>query len=126
MGIRAPIFKGENFEEFEFKLKAYMKVVNYKFAGDFQIIQDVGRPFTDNDFVGEEETLQHSTLLTAILSSICEGPSMTFLRTIKSPHGFEIWCQFEAKYKRTSQISALARLTHQGRHGLLRAGRVQG
>ena len=87
--------KREDFEEFVFKLKSYLCLINPKYLPHLVALQDRKDEVTEDlfkDADGEEddELIQMSVHLQWLLVTLCSGAASTFLRRETTTNGFEL------------------------------------
>ena len=90
-----PSFDGKNFEEFSFKFRAYLNLMNIRYGTVLkQIEQNLDTPIADvffkkSDGSFDSELVQRAQTLQYVLVNICSGGPSTFLRRDDTPNGFE-------------------------------------
>ena len=103
--------KKEDFEEFAFKLKAYLCLMDAEYQNDLQAIDsNPDRPITDANFIDQNgnpkaELIQRATQLQWILVALCSGAASTLLRRETSTNGFESWRRLCERYKLPSRAN---------------------
>ena len=106
----------EDFEEFVFKLKAYLGLVNPEYRVHLSALQDKTEELTDEYFMDEDDNpklhiVQLSTHLQWLLVSLCSGPSSTFLRRDSTENGFESFRKLCQRYMLPGRVKSVGRLT---------------
>ena len=112
LGLPPPKFTGKasDWDSFEFRFKAYMKVSDGRYSEIFDQIDSHSEEITDTTFVDSDGSvlsghLELSHQLAWVLSNVCEGSSEAVLRSSATKHGFE------QRYACTSEMTALSLLT---------------
>ena len=91
--------KKEDFEEFTFKLRAYLNLMDAEYEDILTRIEaNLETEITDAHFleqdgctVNEEGLQKRAAHLQWILVALCTGPASTFLRSEVTSNGFESW-----------------------------------
>ena len=108
--------KREDFEEFVFKLKSYLCLINPKYLIHLQALQDREQELTAADFQdarGQEdnELVQMATHLQWLLVTLCNGAASTFLRRETTESGFESYRKLCQRYMVPSKARSVGRLS---------------
>ncbi len=91
--------KKEDWEEFAFKLKAYLGLMEPKYFEELQVVEDhvdvelLDDMFRDETGAPREEIQQRALHLQWILVSMCGGPASTQLRRETTKNGYESYRQ---------------------------------
>lgn len=110
--------KAEPFEEFRFKLKAYLGLMNPIFKVVWEKVEENLRvevnDKTHNDEQGNPRAglVEMGSQLQWTLVSLCSGPASVFLRRETATNGFERWRQFVMRYKIPPQPRAMGKLSN--------------
>ena len=106
--------KKEDFEEFSFKLRAYLCLMDPKYNDDLNAIElNPDLEITDANFIDSSGTvktdlLQRSTSLQWILVGLCSGSASAQLRReSNTTDGFESWRKVIIRYKIPSRARAV-------------------
>ena len=109
--------KKEDFEEFAFKLKAYLSIMNSDYAEDLRRIEEnmdteiIDAHFNDASGDPIPGLRDRATTLQWILVALCSGAASLLLRRETSTNGFESWRRLCQKYKLPSRARAVGRLS---------------
>ena len=117
-GLPPPKFSGRQSEwdAFESKFKAYMKVFHRQYSEVFDKIESLTSEITDATFVDSDgsvltEAMDLSHQLAWVLINVCEGSSEAVIRSSSTKHGFELWRILKQRYAGSSEMNALSLLT---------------
>ena len=108
--------KKEDFEEFAFKLKACLSIMNASHTEDLRRIEEnmdveiVESHFNDSAGDPIEGLRERATTLQWILVALCNGAASLLLHRETSTNGFESWRRLCSKYKLPSRARAVGRL----------------
>jgi len=113
-----PTFNGkrEEFEEFAFKLRAYMSLINPRYNKIMSELTERTEPVEEAEFFSQAgeinaEMYQMAVQLHWILITLLSGSASTFLRRETSTNGFECWRKLCQRYMLPSRAKAVGRLT---------------
>ena len=106
----------EDFEEFVFKLRAYLSLINPEYDTHLTALQDRADELTDVDFQDDQgrpkqDLIQMSQHLQWLLVSLCSGSASTFLRRETTMNGFESFRKLCQRYMLPSRAKSVGRLT---------------
>jgi len=108
--------KREDSEEFVFKLKSYLCLIDPKYLLHLQALQDRERELTAADFQDDQcrednELVQMATHLQWLLVTLCNGAASTFLRRETTDNGFESYRKLCQRYMVPSKARSVGRLS---------------
>ena len=109
--------KKENFEEFSFKLRAYLNLMNTRYQEALKGIDgNLDQEITDDHFKLPNGTIDTTLVQMAhnlqyILVSTCSGAANTFLRRDDTLNGFESWRKLNVRYQLPTRAKAVGRLS---------------
>ena len=106
----------EDFDEFVFRLKAYLNLVDSNYAIHLTSLQDCTDEITDDYFQDEfgdlrDDIVQMSKQLHWFLVSLCSGSALTFLQCENTMNGFESFRKLCQKYRFPVRTKSVGRLT---------------